>query len=230
LAAWRRGIAVVTRPIRISHCAIAAVAAFAGVQPAAAHPHVLVDAKAEVVFDTAGRITAVRQIWQFDEAFTAFAVQGLDADGDGQLTDEELAPLAKVNVESLAEYAFFTYLTIGGEELKFLTPDEYWLQFHDSRLTLYYTLPLATPAAVKGTAKLEIFDPEYFVAFTFLPEDPVALDVAPAGCAATFHPPQELDAQTMTILGAIPMDQREIPPDLVEAASVLANLVTVDCG
>ncbi|MCR4282845.1 MAG: DUF1007 family protein, partial [Bauldia sp.] len=208
---------------------IALFAAPGGVERAEAHPHVFVDAKAEIVFDAQGRITAVRNIWQFDEAFTSYATLNLDANNDGELSQEELEPLAKTNVESLQEFDFFTYLTIGEHEVTFVPPTEYFLQFHDQRLTLYYTLPLATPAAVEAPAKLEVFDPEYFVAFTFTPEEPAKLDGAPAGCTTEFQPPGELDAQTMAVLGQIPIDQRTIPDDLVQAASVLANVITIHC-
>jgi ABC-type uncharacterized transport system substrate-binding protein len=213
--------------IRLAAAVLAASVALAA--PARAHPHVFVDAKAEIVFDGRGEITAVRHIWQFDEAFTAFAIQGLDANGDGQLSDDELAPLAKVNVDSLAEFGFFTFLTIGGKDQDFVPPSQYWLEFHGGRLTLFYTLPLTTPVAVKGTATLEVFDPEYFVAFTFVENDPVTLDGAPATCTATYRPPGELDMQTAVILSQIPVDQRTLPPDLRQAASVLANLITVKC-
>ena len=99
----------------ISAAALGGFLLLAAALPAAAHPHVFVDAKAEIVFDREGRMTAVRHIWQFDEAFTSFAIQGLDADNDGKLSDDELQPLAKVNVDSLKEYGFFTYLTVGQE-------------------------------------------------------------------------------------------------------------------
>lgn len=196
---------------------------------ALAHPHVFVDAKAEIVFDGDGRMSAVRAIWQFDEAFTAFAVQGLDADGDGALSDDELAPLAKVNVESLKEFGYFTILTIDGTETILDDPKEYFLQFHGGRLTLFYTLPVADPQAPKGDTRLEVYDPEYFVAFNFVPEQPILLDGAPPGCAAVYHPPAELDASAAAILGSIPADQRDLPPDLAALTSGLANVVTIGC-
>src|SRR5437868_8205203 len=180
--------------------------------PASAHPHVLVDAKAEMVFEK-GKLTAVRHIWQFDAAFTAFAVQGLDANNDGKLSDAELAPLAKVNVESLRGFAYLTYLTGStGKDLAVAPPKEYWLEFHQGRLTLFYTLPLKTPVDVKGKTTLEVFDPEYFVAFTFVADNPITLDGAPAGCSASFRPPQQLDTRTMAMLATIPADQRILPP------------------
>jgi ABC-type uncharacterized transport system substrate-binding protein len=197
--------------------------------PAAAHPHVLVEARAEVVFDDSGRMSAIRNIWQFDEAFTAFAIQGLDTDNDGKLSDAELAPLAKVNVESLAEFDFFTKLLVGKERSVMVQPTEYWLELHDARLTLFYSLPLQAPAALSGRATLEVFDPEYFVAFTFMKVDPVRLDGAPDGCHATYHPPRALDAQTTSALAAIPRSERELPPDLASAAASLTNLITIDC-
>jgi ABC-type uncharacterized transport system substrate-binding protein len=109
---------------------------------ALAHPHVFVDARVEVVFDKEGKISALRHVWRFDDAFSAFASQGLDADGDGNLSIEELQPLAKVNVESLKDYDYFSYLRVAGKRIGFKIPTEYWLQSNDGFLTLFYTLPL----------------------------------------------------------------------------------------
>ena len=205
-----------------------AIGACLAAAPAVAHPHVFVDARAEIVFDPAGEITAVRHIWQFDEAFSAFAMQGLDKDGDGKLSDAELQPLAKVNVESLQEYDFFTILSVGKTREVMVPPKEYWLQLHGPRLTLFYTLPLKKPVKVSGKATLEVFDPEYFVAFTFPKDGPVKLNGAPAGCTAAYHPPKELDAQTMATMAAIPKDQ-DMSPALIDAAAGLANVISVSC-
>jgi len=50
--------------------------------------------------------------------YSAFAVQGLGKDGKPP-TREELAPLAKTNVESLAEFEFFTFAKQGGANSSF---------------------------------------------------------------------------------------------------------------
>jgi ABC-type uncharacterized transport system substrate-binding protein len=207
---------------------LTAIGALAPVAPAQAHPHVFVDARAEIVFGDAGKITGIRHIWQFDEAFSAFAVQGLDTDNDGKLTDAELAPLAKVNVESLQEYDFFTVLKVGSKREVLVPPKEYWLDFHGGRLTLFYTLPLSKPAVMAASASLEVFDPEYFVAFTFAGDAPVALDGAPQGCTASLRKPRELDAATMAAMQAVPKDGN-LSPELMDAASSLASMVNVAC-
>jgi ABC-type uncharacterized transport system substrate-binding protein len=193
-----------------------------------AHPHVFVDVREEVLFDTAGRITAVRNIWQFDEAFSQFAVVDSDADGDGTLTREELQPLAKINVESLQEFAFFTYLEAGDVNAVFTPPSDYGLEFDGGRLTLTYTLPTTEPVAVGARAYLEVFDPAYFVAFEFLRENPADLVGGPAGCRAVHHQPKEIDVRTMELLNQIPPDQ-PVPPDLLEAARSFANYIAVEC-
>ena len=212
---------------------IAGLAAMLGLlaQPfsASAHPHVFVDGKAEIVFDAAKHVTAIRNVWTFDEAYSAFATVGLDTSGDGKLSAQELAPLAKVNMDSLKDYAFFTHLSAGKSELAFKPPVNYVVTESDGRLTLAFTLPLARPAAIAGKLVLEVFDPEYFVAFSFPKQGSALLVNAPAGCSVVFHPPRVLDMQIMAQLAAIPVEQRNLPRALQDAAVGLANLFIVGC-
>jgi ABC-type uncharacterized transport system substrate-binding protein len=196
---------------------------------AEAHPHVWVDAASEILFDASGRIEGVRHHWRFDEAFSAFAAQGLDEDGDGALTREELQPLAQVNVESLSEYAFFTFLTAGGGEAKFGAPEGYWLEQMDGRLVLHFTLPLAEPIAAKGEVTLDVYDPEYFVAFSLPSEKAVRLTDAPAGCTLNVSLAKELDASAQEMLAQIGPDQRELPADLKALTEGPDNSATVTC-
>jgi ABC-type uncharacterized transport system substrate-binding protein len=229
-----RGIPRLRVPGRRPNHAIAmagfgVIAAIASAPPAFAHPHVLVTARAEILFGAGAEIAAIRHIWQFDPAFSAYAMQGYDANNDGMITIAELAPLAQINVESLSEYGFFTWLTSGDASPTFLDPDEYWLDVYGGQLTLFYTLPLTEPLPVAGEATLEVYDPEYFVAFSFDATNPVTLIGAPAGCSAVYHPPQELDAATAALLAAVPADQRALPADLAGATADLANAIVVTC-
>jgi ABC-type uncharacterized transport system substrate-binding protein len=200
-----------------------------GAGAALAHPHVFVDGRAQIIFDRQGRMTAVRNVWEFDRAFSAFASQGLDKNGDGKLSAEELAPLAKTNVDSLKHYGFFTVLTVGRKHLKLKFPDQYFLHANAGRLTLFFELPLVTPTAPDAETTLEVYDPEYFVAFTFAKDKPITLFDAPKSCVATYHAPKPLDATIMAKLAAVPIDQHDLPPALRDAALGLANIFTMEC-
>jgi len=209
---------------------LATVAAMALSSPATAHPHVFVDAQVDIVFDGQGRMKEIRQVWQFDQAFSVFATQGLDANADGKLDAGELKPLAEINVTSLKDFDFFSFLTIGDQKVALLPPEKYWLEFEGGRLTLFYTLPMKEPVAVGPRSVLEVFDREYFVEFGFAADQPIRLESAPAGCSTSHHRPQELDAQIMSVLSVIPPDQRNLPPDIAAAVSKLANYAAVTCG
>src|SRR5512132_2402141 len=110
--------------------------------PARAHPHVWVTMKSELVYAPDGSVTGVRHAWTFDDMFSVFATQGIEAKKKGEFTREELAPLAEVNVTSLKEYDFFTYAKANGKKLEFTDPPaDYYLDFDpkDTVLTLHLT-------------------------------------------------------------------------------------------
>lgn len=81
---------------------------------ASAHPHVFVTASEEVLFGPDGQVSGVRHAWTFDDMYSAFITQGLGTPGQ-VATREELAPLAKTNVTSLAEFAYFTIVKAAGK-------------------------------------------------------------------------------------------------------------------
>jgi ABC-type uncharacterized transport system substrate-binding protein len=144
--------------------------------PALAHPHVTISVKTVVVSDGKGTITALRHIWTFDEAFSAFSTTGLDKNRDGKLDREELSDLAKVNVESLSEYGYFSDLKVGREKAEFGAVTDYFLAHDGKALTLHFTLPVHAKAPDIRKAKLEVYDPSYFVAFGYAPENPVSVE------------------------------------------------------
>ena len=161
--------------------------------PASAHPHVWVTSKAEIDYGEGGKVTGIRHAWTFDASYSASAIQGLDANGDGTVSPDELAGLAMDNTANLAEFAYFTKLKIGGKEQTFADPIEPRMRMDGDRLTLSFLLPLKSPVAQgRGVAALEVFDPTYFVAFSLSEDaDTARLVGAPSGCAATMTRPKK---------------------------------------
>ena len=159
-----------------------------------AHPHVWVTMTEELLYAPDGSVTGVRHAWTFDDMFSAFATQGIDHKTKDTFTRDELAPLAKVNVESLKEYAYFTYAKVNGKRDKdaFDEPVDYWLDFDpkDAVLTLHFTLPFKTPVKAKAI-EIEVYDPEFFIDFGFVENQPVRLVSAPAQCSASVERPQD---------------------------------------
>lgn len=194
--------------------ALAGLFAFAllGAVPALAHPHVFVSSKTEVLYAPDGSVTGLRHIWSFDEAYSAYMVQGLDKNGDGKVTPDELTELAKVNMESLPDVGFFTVVKANGKTQEFGDPKDAGLVYDNKVLTLSYTLPLKQPAKASRSFGMEIGDPTYFVAFDIADGDGavIARD-APQGCVVRIARPPKLDAATQQKLS---MEDVTATPDM----------------
>jgi ABC-type uncharacterized transport system substrate-binding protein len=208
--------------------AVALATAASAATTASAHPHVWVTMKSELVFAPDGTITGVRHAWTFDDMFSAFATQGLEAKKKGEFTREELAPLAEVNVTSLKEYDFFTYAKANGKKVEFNEPAPgYYLDFDtkETVLTLHFTLPLKQPVKAKDIM-VEVYDREFFVDFSFAEKDPAKLVGAPAQCKLTVARPEEMNAALAQQLSQLGPDQRD--PSLTIGAQY-ANKLVVKC-
>src|SRR5207244_5103626 len=123
--------------VRFRFLAVAALAliAVAVSRAAFAHPHVWVTMKSELLYAPDGSITGVRHAWTFDDMFSAYAVQGIETKTKGAYTREELGPLGQTNVESLKEYAYFTFARADGKKERFQEPVDYFLDYKDTVLT-----------------------------------------------------------------------------------------------
>ena len=196
---------------------------------AAAHPHVWVTMKAQLVYAQDGSITGVRHAWTFDDMFSVFATQGIDAKTKGEFSREELKPLAQTNVESLKDFDYFTYAKSSGKKLEFAEPlGDYHLDYDSKEtvLTLHFTLPLKQPLKAKDIS-IEIFDPSYFVDFSFVKNDPVGLVGAPAACKVSAELPKEMDAEMLDKLAQMPVDAQLDPSSYL--GSQFANKIEVKC-
>jgi ABC-type uncharacterized transport system substrate-binding protein len=206
--------------------ALLAIALTLCVAPALAHPHVWVTMHSDLVYAPDGSITGIRQHWAFDDMFSAFATQGLESKEKGKFTREELQPLAKVNVESLKEYDYFTYATVDGKKVPLGDPlPDYWLDYDDSILTLNFTLPFKTPVKAK-LLTVDIYDPTIFVDFAFAKEKPVTWENPPSGCKLQIQLPREMTFAEGKALSEIPADQ---PNLTMQWGAQFANKILVNC-
>jgi ABC-type uncharacterized transport system substrate-binding protein len=194
-----------------------------GAGVAQAHPHVWITATSELIYAPDGSITGVRHAWTFDDMFSTYALQGIEAKTKGAYSREELAPLAQTNVESLKEFAYFTYAKADGKKQKFLEPVDYYLEYKDAALTLHFTLPLKVPAQPKELA-LEVFDPSYFIDFQFDGKDPIKLVGAPAACQMKFQRPNDGTAAAQRL-----NEQNFMSGDNSNYGAMFANKIMVEC-
>jgi ABC-type uncharacterized transport system substrate-binding protein len=194
-----------------------------GARAAQAHPHVWITAKSELIYAPDGAITGVRHAWTFDDMFSTYALQGIETKTKGVYSREELASLAQINVESLKEFAYFTFAKADGKKEKFQEPVDYFLEYGDAALTLHFTLLLKTPVKPKQLV-LEVFDPSYFIDFQLAENNPITLVEAPAACQMKLQRPNDGSANAQR-LG----ENNFADGGNANYGAMFANKITVDC-
>ncbi len=192
-----------------------------GAAPAQAHPHVWITSSSELIYAADGSITGVRHAWTFDDMFSTYALQGIETKTKGEYSREQLAPLAKDNVENLREFGFFTFAKADGKKQKFEEPVDYYLEYKDDALTLHFTLPLKAPVKSKQLA-LDVFDPAFFIDFKLEEKDPVKLVGAPADCQLKVQRPGEADVKKLT-------EEMVASGDNSNYGAMYANKILVNC-
>ena len=71
--------------------------------PAAAHPHIWIEAKASLQMDKR-RIVAVTQEWTFDAFFSAALIKDFDKNGDGRFSADEIGEMRKNAFAALKDF------------------------------------------------------------------------------------------------------------------------------
>ena len=170
-----------------------------------AHPHVVVTAAATVNIHQ-GAIVSITHVWTFDEFYTAQALDGLPKNKAGLYGREELAELAKINIEGLKEFGYFTFASLDKAELKVGDPEpaDYWLEHTNGMLSLHFTVPLEKPVLMEAKGfTLIVTDPSYFIAFEMPAKGAAKLnESAPKSCKIEVGTPKEETAEEKKLGGA----------------------------
>jgi ABC-type uncharacterized transport system substrate-binding protein len=200
--------------------------------PAVAHPHLFATMQTSLLANAEGKISGLRIRWNFDETYTMFSLEGLDLNNNGTFEPEEIKPLTEENIKSLVESKYFTIAKSNGIEIPQAAVTVYGQEIVDAKLSLWFELPFAQAVDPKaGRFEALIYDPDFFIAFDYLPEKPPVLEGAlPGGCAMELKPiptTEELD-QTREMLADKPQDWKpETPTDF---GAMFAQPLVVACS
>lgn len=173
-------------PIRLL---LAVLAVLALARPAAAHPHVWIEASLAPVFD-GGNLVAFDVTWTFDDLYSELVRMDFDQNDDGALSQNELDALVGISAANLVEFSFFTHLRIGGERPRVTRVQEFYAEEAGELILYRFRVPLPEPVdpAVTPVA-VGLFDETYYVDILLIERD-IALDPA-TGCSA--HLEQDMD-------------------------------------
>ncbi len=162
---------------------ITALAAGALPLPASAHPHIFVESRLEVIGGPDGSVQELRNVWRFDEVFSSSVLLDFDKNTDLKLDEEELAELGETMRTSLADYHYFTTLTVNGASIGVQKPDVIHVTFKDNQILVFFSVKPEKPMPLKGRLTFGIYDPTMYTAIDFpTDQDLVAQGTASAQC------------------------------------------------
>jgi ABC-type uncharacterized transport system substrate-binding protein len=162
-------------------------------KPVAAHPHYWVGLKADMILDQQGRLSTIRQHWDFDVYFSMMTVA--DAVNEHGDKDLGLSKMADQMIANMTKHRYFSTLTIDGEQVALPRPSSYRLRENKQQepaiLVLEMQFDFETPVAViNKNLSWSVFDPTYYVAMSYSVIDNISIKgEQAAGCKLSLDVP-----------------------------------------
>ncbi|WP_320198141.1 DUF1007 family protein [Agrobacterium sp. rho-13.3] len=132
-----------------------------------AHPHIFAEARMEIIEGADGNLEEVRNIWRFDEMFSASVVLDYDKNSDAKLDKEELAEIGNTVHESLAEFSYYTFITQNGKPVDLGKPDAIHVDYKDNQILMFFSMKPQKPLPIKGLLSFGAWDPTMYTAIDF---------------------------------------------------------------
>ncbi|MEP3436581.1 MAG: DUF1007 family protein [Hoeflea sp.] len=163
--------------------AIAALASLIAPASALAHPHVFADARLEIETSADGRVTELRNVWRFDEVFSSSVILDFDENADMKLDAGELAKIGDMVTQSLAEFDYYTSVTVNGKDIGITLPEAIKVDYQDGQLLMFFAL---VPDSIELAGKIAfgVFDPTMYAALDFINDEDMAVTGASASRCA----------------------------------------------
>ncbi|KAA3498143.1 DUF1007 family protein [Rhizobium rhizogenes] len=170
---------------------------------ASAHPHIFAEARMEIVEGPNGTVQEVRNIWRFDEMFSASVVMDYDKNSDLKLDKDELADIGNTVLESLAEYSYYTFITADSKPVAFGKPEAIHVDYKDNQILMFFSVKPTKPLAIKGKLSFGAWDPTMYTAIDFAKDGDLAMqgkDLAACKHHVVRPDPDEVLAQNQSTL------------------------------
>lgn len=190
------------------------------------HPHVFAEARLDVVLDGT-KISALRHLWRFDELFTSTVLVEFDLNSDLKLDDAELNTVAETVHESLADFNYFQFVTLGGKDVAMKAPDTLIADIQDNQLIILFQSEPKAPLQLTGKVEIGVYDPTFYTAIDFIEDDLLAVENLPAACnREVVRPdPEEAIAQNEQSLTEAFYD----PNDTNDLSKIFATRLELTC-
>ncbi|WP_175478718.1 DUF1007 family protein [Rubrimonas cliftonensis] len=206
--------------------ASAALSPVAG--PAAAHPHVFVDAEIVFRLGEGGALEALRVTWAFDAFYSMLLLAEMGMDPVAAPDAAALAALAALQPDWARDFGGAGAARYDEAEIALAPAEAVSAEVADGRLRIAFDRPLAAPVDPSAGAVLaEVYDPTFFVAYSML-EAPRVEGPGAEDCSAVlrpFAPNQETDALQSALM-ALGMDET---PETPQVGRVFADSAALTC-
>ena len=139
------------------------LAALAPAGPAAAHPHIWVDASV-ILHMKDGKIVAVSHKWVFDPRFSIVLLDQFDKNRNRHFEKAEIADLKANGFAALEQLSYFTHVRVGGKYQKITQIPHFEGEVSGQNVVYVFTARLETPIDPRTTkADFLFLDRSYYV-------------------------------------------------------------------
>lgn len=135
--------------------------------PAFAHPHIFAEARLEVVAGNDGNLAELHNVWRFDEVFSSSVLLDFDKNTDLKLDAAELAELGETMRKSLADFHYFTTITMNGATVGVQKPDVIHASLEGNQLLVIFAIKPEKPVPLSGKLTFGIYDPSMYTSIDF---------------------------------------------------------------
>lgn len=195
---------------------------------ARAHPHIFIDAEADITLGEDGDLAAISHVWTFDPLFSAWLVQGIDRDDAGRLDQSRLDEIARHDVGQLRGHGYYTEVIADGATVRFETSGAATMEEVNGRLQLRFDIVPMNPKQTYRETAISVFDPNYYTALSFSEADGFRV-AGGEGCAVTRQAPVPLPDSIRNRLAQLPANVHELPPELAAAIGGREGRLIISC-